>query len=408
MRRGLSVGTGTEFPAPLPKLYSDGPEIGTSPQFRGSMLREIYVRPTGLMPAAQSERSEAVLGSLRLADGWLDFTAIEVIERSGARLDRRLAGLTDFLERDWGRRTLNAADMFEALRQPRPRIAGLALDRPVLMGVVNVTPDSFSDGGQHGTPETAVEHAFRLEEEGADILDIGGESTRPGAAPVTVAEEMARVMPVIEALAGKTRALLSIDTRHAEVMKAAAAAGADMINDVAALSHDAQAMEVAADLGLPVVLMHAQGDPRTMQDAPTYDDVLTDVFDYLEARVEACERAGIPRSKLIVDPGIGFGKTLQHNLELMAGLSLFHGLGVPVVLGASRKSFIGKLTGVTVAGDRVMGSIGAALAAVAQGAQIIRVHDVKATRDALTVWQASMNGVVGEGAPTISPTPRPR
>ncbi len=358
------------------------------------MLREIYVRPTGLMPAAQSERSEAVFGGLRLADGWLDFTAIEVIERSGARLDRRLAGLTDFLERDWGRRTLNAADMFEALRAPRPRIAGLALDRPVIMGVVNVTPDSFSDGGQHGTRETAVEHAFRLEEEGADILDIGGESTRPGAAPVTVAQELARVMPVIEALAGKTRALLSVDTRHAEVMKTAAAAGADLINDVAALSHDAQAMEVAADCGLPVVLMHAQGDPRTMQDAPAYDDVLTDVFDYLEARVEACVRAGIPRSKLIVDPGMGFGKTVQHNLELMAGLSLFQGIGVPVLLGASRKSFIGKLTGVTVAGDRVMGSIGAALAAVAQGAQIIRVHDVKATREALTVWLASMNGAV--------------
>jgi dihydropteroate synthase len=318
-----------------------------------------------------------------------------VIERSGARLDRRLAGLSDFLERDWGRRTLNAADMFEALREARSRIAGLSLERPRIMGIVNVTPDSFSDGGQHPDPQSAIEHAFRLEEEGADILDIGGESTRPGAEPVTLQQELERVIPVIEALAGKTRALVSIDTRNAAVMRAAAAAGADMINDVAALSHGEDALAAAAETGLPVVLMHARGDPRTMQDDPRYDDVLTDVFDYLEARIGACERAGIARGKLIVDPGIGFGKTLQHNLELMAGLSLLHGLGVPVLIGASRKSFIGKLTGEKVAGSRVMGSVGAALAAVGQGAQIVRVHDVKATREALTVWDACTGGLAG-------------
>jgi dihydropteroate synthase len=357
------------------------------------MLREIYVRPAGFFPAAQGDRAETVLGSLRLTGGWLDFAAIEVIERNGARLERRMAGLSDFLERDWGRRTLNAADMFEALREPRPRIAGLSLDRPRIMGIVNVTPDSFSDGGRHATAETAIEHAFRLEEEGADILDIGGESTRPGAAPVTIDEEMARVLPVIEALAGKTRALISVDTRNAAVMTAAAAAGADIINDVAALSHGPDAIAAAAASGLAVVLMHAQGDPRTMQDAPRYDDVLTDVFDYLEARIEACERAGIPRAKIVCDPGLGFGKTLEHNLELMAGLSMFHGLGVPVLLGASRKSYIGKLTGIPRAADRVMGSIGAALAAVAQGAQIVRVHDVKATREALAVWLASTSGL---------------
>ncbi len=329
---------------------------------------------------------------MRLAGGWLDFMGVEVIERNGARLERRLAGLSDFLERDWGRRTLNAADMFEALREPRPRIAGLSLGRPRLMGIVNVTPDSFSDGGLHSTTQAAIEHAFRLEEEGADILDIGGESTRPGAEPVSVEQELSRVVPVVEALAGKTRALISVDTRHAAVMKAAAEAGADMINDVAALNHEPAALEAAAESGLAVVLMHAQGDPRTMQDDPRYDDVLTDVFDYLEARIEACIRAGIPRTRLIVDPGIGFGKTVEHNLELMAGLSLFQGLGVPVVLGASRKSFIGKLSGETVAAERVMGSLGAALAAVGQGAQILRVHDVKATRQALTVWEASCRG----------------
>ena len=328
------------------------------------MMREIYVRPVGLYPAALGENAETVLGGLRLAGGAFDFLGLEVIERNGARVERRLTGLSDFLERDWGRRTLNAADMFEALRAPRPRLAGLALDRPRIMAVVNVTPDSFSDGGLLATSQAAIDHAFRLEEEGADIIDIGGESTRPGAEPVTVEAEIARVLPVIEGLAGKSRALISIDTRNSATMRAAAGAGADLVNDVSALTYDPAALEVVAETGLPVVLMHAQGDPRTMQANPVYDDVLLDVFDYLEARVEACERAGIARSKLIVDPGIGFGKTLEHNLALMAGLSLLHGLGCPVLLGASRKRFIGNLTGVEVAGERVMGSIGAAIAAV--------------------------------------------
>jgi dihydropteroate synthase len=366
-----------------------------------AMLRDIYVRPVGLYPAAQAERAETVLGGLRLAEGWLDFAAIEVIERNGSRLDRRLTGLSDFLERDWGRRTLNAADMFEALRAPRSRIAGLSLDTPRIMGVINVTPDSFSDGGQLATAQAAIDHAFRLEEEGAEILDIGAESTRPGAQPIGVAEELARLLPVIEGLAGKTEALISIDTRNAETMRMVAATGADIVNDVSALSHDPAALETAAETGLPVVLMHAQGDPRTMQDNPTYDDVLLDVFDYLEARIEAAERAGIAKSKLIADPGIGFGKTLQHNLELMAGLSLLQGLGVPVLLGASRKRFIGTLTNVERPADRVSGSVGAALAAIAQGAQIVRVHDVAATRAAMTVWQASMRGA----APVSSAAP---
>jgi dihydropteroate synthase len=187
-------------------------------------------------------------------------------------------------------------------------------------------------------------------------------------------------------------------------MRVVAAAGADIINDISALCHDPAALETAAGSGLPVVLMHAQGDPRTMQDNPTYDDVLLDVFDYLEARIDAAERAGIPKSKLIADPGIGFGKTLQHNLELMAGLSLLQGLGVPVLLGASRKRFIGTLTGVEKPADRVLGSVGAALAAIAQGAQIVRVHDVAATRAAMAVWQASMRGA----APGFPGTPATR
>jgi len=211
---------------------------------------------------------------------------------------------------------------------------------------------------------------------------------------VPLDEELRRVIPVVEALAGRTRALISVDTRKPKVMREAAKAGASLINDVSALTFDALSLETAADLGLPVVLMHAQGDPRTMQDEPHYDHVLLDVFDYLEARVEAAVATGIPRERIIVDPGIGFGKTMQHNLALLSGLSLFHALGVPVLLGASRKRFIGSLTDQPVAADRVNGSLGAALAGATQGAQILRVHDVKATRDALDVWLAAMLGTV--------------
>jgi dihydropteroate synthase len=356
------------------------------------MLRDIYLRPVGLTSAAHNAQAEAVWEHMRLAGGWLDFTAVDIIERNGARVERRIAGLGSLFERDWGRRTLAASDLFEALRAPRRRLAGMSLDRPRLMGILNVTPDSFSDGGRHATTVAAIAAGLRLAEAGADIIDIGGESTRPGAEPVAAEEEVRRVVPVIEGLADKTDALISIDTRKAEVMRRAVAAGADLINDVSALSHDPAALETVADLAVTVVLMHAQGDPRTMQDAPSYDHVLLDVFDHLEARIEAAVSAGIARDLLIVDPGLGFGKTLEHNLELMAGLATFHGLGVPLLLGASRKSFIGRLTGVAEAADRVHGSIGAALAGVAAGAQILRVHDVAATRQALTVFQASQDG----------------
>ena len=358
------------------------------------MLRDIYLRPLGLYPAVQSEMADEVWESLRLAGGWLDYTAIEAIERNGARIERRIVGMGGFLERDWGRRTMTASDLFEALRAPRARLAGLALDRPRIMGIVNVTPDSFSDGGRHADTRAAVAHALRLVNEGADILDIGGESTRPGAAPVSCDEEMRRVIPVIEALSDKADALISVDTRSAAVMRRAVEAGADILNDVSALTHDRQALATAADLDVPVILMHAQGDPRTMQDSPTYGHVLLDVFDYLEARIEAARDAGIGLDNIIVDPGIGFGKTLAHNLALLAGLGTFHGLGVPLLVGASRKRMIGDLTSVETAAERVHGSVGAALAAVAQGAQIIRVHDVAATRQALTVYDASMRGSV--------------
>ncbi|MGF1649091.1 MAG: dihydropteroate synthase [Hyphomicrobiaceae bacterium] len=353
------------------------------------MLRDIYLRPIGLYPADVGERALEVWGGMRLADGWLDFLGLEVIERNGARVDRRVCGLSELFERDWGRRSVGAADLLENVRAPRPRLAGLSLEQPRIVGIVNVTPDSFSDGGHHATTTAAIDHGLRLLEQGADVLDIGGESTRPGSHSVPVDEERRRVLPVIEALAAKSEALISIDTRKASVMREAVAAGAGMINDVSALTYDTDALQSVADLDVPVILMHAQGDPKTMQDAPAYGHVLLDVFDHLEARVEACLEAGIARRHLVVDPGIGFGKTVEHNLELMRGLSLFHGLGVPVMLGASRKRFIGSLTGVAVPADRVHGSVAAALTGVSYGVQLLRVHDVKATREAVDVWLAT-------------------
>jgi dihydropteroate synthase len=336
----------------------------------------IYIRPIArITPAAGAGSALAVAGRSDLL-----FAAAELIERDGAQVRRRVVPAAE----------LHAGGLapLERLRQRREAIAGLALDRPLVMGVVNVTPDSFSDGGRYLVPDAAIAQALRLDAEGADILDIGAESTRPGAGPVDLEEELRRVMPVIEALAPRVRARISIDTRKAEVMRRAARAGVALINDVSALMHDPDALQIAAESGLPVVLMHAQGDPRTMQDDPRYDDVVLDVYDWLGARIEACERAGIPRSRLIVDPGIGFGKTLAHNLTLLGALSMFHGLGCAVLLGASRKSFIGRLTGAGV-DDRLPGSLAAVLLAVAQGVQILRVHDVAATRQALAVWEGA-------------------
>lgn len=281
-------------------------------------------------------------------------------------------------------RLLRLAD---GCRRARPPVAGIALDRPLIMGVVNVTPDSFSDGGGAATAAAAIARGRALAAEGADIIDIGGESTRPGAAEVAEDEELARVLPVIEGLAGCARPI-SIDTRKARVMRQAVAAGAAIINDVSALSHDGEAMAVAAGSGAAVVLMHGRGDPASMQQRAEYDDVALDVFDYLEARIAACAAAGIPASRLIVDPGIGFGKTADHNLELLRGLAVFRALGCPVLLGASRKSFIGKLTGVAEPGARLPGSLAAALWGLAQGADILRVHDAAETVQAVALWRA--------------------
>ena len=271
----------------------------------------------------------------------------------------------------------------------------LKLDRPRIVGVINVTPDSFSDGGRHATTEAAVAHGLQLLEEGADALDIGGESTRPGAQEVSVEVELARVLPVIERLARETSAPISIDTSRPEVMRAAVAAGAGLINDIYSLRREG-ALETAAELAVPIILMHMQGEPRTMQEAPHYDDVVDDVRRFLADRMFTCELAGIPKTRLVVDPGFGFGKNLTHNLSLLAGLEAFADLGVPLLAGMSRKRMIGDITG-RKTDQRVAGSVAAHLLAAERGAMLLRTHDVAPLRDALAVLEAVRS---------CAPTPR--
>ena len=260
-----------------------------------------------------------------------------------------------------------------------------SLDRPLIMGVVNVTPDSFSDGGRLQDSQQTIEYALALAEQGADILDVGGESTRPGAAPVSEEEERRRVLPVIEALAARGFAV-SVDTRKPQVMREAIEAGAAMVNDVMAL-REPGALDAVAASDVGVCLMHMQGEPQTMQAAPHYDDVVNEVRGFLSGRIAACEAAGIARSRLVIDPGFGFGKSLTHNLVLLKNLERLAELGVPVLAGMSRKSMLGALTGRGV-DQREYAGIAAHLAAVARGARIVRVHDVAAMKDALAVWTA--------------------
>lgn len=273
----------------------------------------------------------------------------------------------------------------------------LLLDRPRIMGIINVTPDSFSDGGLHASTEAAVMLGLKLAEEGADILDVGGESTRPGADEVSLEEELRRVIPVIEQLVGQTTLPISIDTSKPEVMRAAVAAGAGMINDVYALRREG-ALDAAAALGVPVCLMHMQGEPRSMQTDPHYEDVVAEVHGFFTQRLFACEMAGISKKKLLIDPGFGFGKKLEHNLRLLRQLARFVELGVPVLAGLSRKSMIGEVTGRPLE-QRLVGSTAAALIAAQNGAAILRVHDVAATLDALKIW----NAVAAQPAPAGKP-----
>jgi dihydropteroate synthase len=306
---------------------------------------------------------------LPLAGGPLRFARVEVLRR-GATPERIAAEATP-------------PEVLTRLTAPRVALAGLPVGRTAVMGILNVTPDSFSDGGRHAGAGAAAA-ARAMTSAGADIVDVGAESTRPGAAEVTLDAELARLKPLLPGLKGLN---WSIDTRKAGVMAAALDAGAALVNDVSALGHDGQALALVAERGCPVVLMHAQGTPETMQIAPQYDDVLLDVYEWLVTRIDACVAAGIARERIIIDPGIGFGKNLQHNLALLRGLTLFHGLGVPVLLGASRKALISRLAGEVPAEARLPGSLALALHGAACGVQIVRVHDVAETVQALTVWR---------------------
>jgi dihydropteroate synthase len=334
-----------------------------------------YYRPVSLLfgPDARRAISEGVAGALG-GSASIGFTHLEISERADGTLSRAFEAFAP------GR-----MPSLSAARQP---ICGLSLDHPRLMGIINVTPDSFSDGGLLPNAEAAVAHGMMLAEEGADILDVGGESTRPGSDPSPLEEEWSRIGPVVSALA-KAGHIVSVDTRKPEIMRRAVDSGARMINDVSALGFDRLSAATAAALDVPVILMHAKGDPKTMQANPVYDDVALDVFDMLEARLAACEREGIARQKLLIDPGIGFGKTLRHNLELLHNLTLFHALGVGIILGLSRKSTIGTLTGESRPRDRIMGSVAGGIQAALSGAHILRVHDVKATKQALSVVLAT-------------------
>jgi len=347
----------------------------------------LYIEPAGIV------RSDNMDGALPLAGGPLAFTAARLwVREAGAA--RAVAFLTARELNQWSGKLSQQGDqrprhILERLTQARPAFAGLDLGptSPHLMGVVNVTPDSFSDGGDFANTDAAIAHGKNLMAQGAQIIDVGGESTRPSAENISVKEELRRVLPVVEGLSA-AGACVSIDTRHATVMQAALGAGADLVNDVTALTNEDECLAIIARTKVPVVLMHMLGEPSTMQQNPMYDAAILDIYDYLEERINACTRAGISRGNLCVDPGIGFGKTVHHNVELLAHLAMFHGLGCAILLGVSRKSFISHLSGPHAPKERLPGSLAAAFAGINRGVHILRVHDVRESAQALAVWQA--------------------
>ena len=343
-------------------------------------MPKTYLRPLSIVygPDARAMISSGIAGALG-GMGHIAFTQVEEITRDGKSVHRKIK---NFIE-------LKNHPLTDEITRSRETFAELQLSRALVMGIVNVTPDSFSDGGEYAEEQTATAHGLQLAEQGADILDVGGESTRPGSNEVMLEDERQRIIPVIAALSKDH--VVSVDTRKSELMRDAAQAGAKIINDVSALGFDAASAGLVSKRQLPVILMHAQGEPRTMQLAPKYDDVALDVYDWLAARIEMAMAAGIPKSRICVDPGIGFGKSLQHNLDLLRQLTLFHGLGVGLLVGLSRKNMVGVLTGEKVAAKRGAGSVGGALQAAMMGAHILRVHDVKETVDALAVFNGALD-----------------
>jgi len=364
---------------------------GKGPASRRGLMRSgtadrLYFKPRALSEGREAQDAVAAGTAAWLGGGPVAFSRVALTRRpaggEATATQYDLPAFRAWLQRGAGDDGL-VSRLWQRLTAPRDAFAGLDLSSgPILMGIVNVTPDSFSDGGDFATAEAAVARGVALAEAGADLIDVGGESTRPGADPVSPQEESRRIIPVVAGLAGRGLRI-SIDTRAATVMTAAVAAGATLINDINALG-DPAALTAAARSDADIILMHMRGEPKTMQAAPRYDDILLDIFDFLGARIDACTDAGIDRRRLCIDPGLGFGKTSRHNFTLIGGLAIFHGLGCPLLLGASRKSFIAP----TAPKARLGGSLAAALAARRRGVQILRVHDVAETRQALATIAA--------------------
>lgn len=347
---------------------------------------ELYLNPVGFTAGPARDAALAAGASRPLGGGWVTFSAVETVTGATAQLGH--ASLEE-AER------LYPAEM-EALTAPKPDFAGMSLDRPRILGIVNVTPDSFSDGGDFADPAHAIDRAFALAEAGADMIDVGGESTRPGSDPTPVDAEIARVVPVISACA-KAGLAVSVDTRRAPVMRAAIDAGARVVNDITAFTDEAASLETVAASDASVILMHMQGTPGTMQANPVYTLASRDICAWLASRVAACEAAGIPKSRICIDPGIGFGKTDIHNMEILARAGMFHMTGCAVLFGVSRKSFIGRIAGVPDPKSRLPGTIAATAIALARGVQLHRVHDVAEARQALAIFAALEAGTAAAG-----------
>jgi len=353
----------------------------------------LYVTPRAIMRGTSAAQALAA-GVAWSLSGDAAFGAVEISVREKGQVRRVGLSTHASLDSDIADTTLRTAieSHIATLAMARGSFAGFSPAQPLVMGVLNVTPDSFSDGGRYGDAESAVAHALKLVDAGAQIIDVGGESTRPGAMPISDDVEIARVVPVIKALAARG-VCVSIDTRHAQVMAEAIAAGAKIVNDVSALAGEPASLEIVARLAVPVILMHMQGEPSTMQDNPNYVWAPGDIYDYLSERVSACIAAGIPKSRIAVDPGLGFGKTDLHNVQLLDHLPLLLGLSCPVAVGASRKGFISRMSRGEPADARLGGSVAAAVYAVGQGAGIVRVHDVAETCQALAVTARMATGV---------------
>lgn len=348
-------------------------------------MRSVYVRPCNFVHGKhavfliQKKQALPICGNRSIG-----FTHLEIIDKKNKI---RLISISQVKTLSKAYQQQVQQDL-KQIQKKRSSIGKLNMDQPILMGVLNVTPDSFSDGGKFNKLDKALQHAKRMIQDGAHIIDVGGESTRPGARLILVKEECQRVIKIIQKIKKNTSTVISIDTRKSEVMKQAVKAGAMIINDVSALDFDPHAEQIVINSKKPIILNHSQGTPETMQKNPTYQNVLIEIYDYFENKIKKLEKKGIARKHIIVDPGIGFGKNVQHNLTLMRHVSFFHSLGCPLMLGPSRKSFIGKIMGKKDSISRIGGTISAVIIGANQGVQFFRVHDIKEINEALTINQA--------------------